>query len=69
MTYDCIHCSRTFATPYALKRHISAKHQYIDEGEPSHSNIPYDEPGIWDDLSIDEHTLWDEKLPTEMVIS
>ena len=46
MTYDCIHCSRTFATPYALKRHISAKHQYIDEGKPSHSNIPYDEPSL-----------------------
>ena len=46
MTYDYIHCSRTFATPYALKRHISAKYQYIDEGEPSHSNIPYDEPGL-----------------------
>ena len=46
MTYDCIYYSRTFATSYALKRYISAKYQYIDEGEPFHSNIPYDEPGF-----------------------
>lgn len=68
MTYKCLHCSRTFATPYALKRHISDKHQYIaeDEGETSHLNIPYDEPGLWDeDLPIDDPSLWEEDLPFE----
>jgi len=34
MTYKCEFCNRTFASPYALKRHISAKHEYvIDENE------------------------------------
>ena len=68
MTYECLHCSRTFATPYALKRHISDKHQYNaeDEGETSRSNIPYEEPGLWDDdLPIEEPGLWDDDLPTE----
>jgi len=68
MTYKCLHCSRTFATPYALKRHISDKHQYIaeDEGETSRSNIPYNEPGLWDeDLPTEEPSFWDEGLPTE----
>ena len=58
MTYNCLHCSRTFATPYALKRHISEKHQYHiieeEEGESSHSNLPYEEPGLWDDDFIME---------------
>jgi len=68
MVYNCLHCSRTFATPYALKRHISDKHQYIaeDEGETSRLNIPYDEPGLWDyDLPVNEPGLWDGDLPTE----
>lgn len=67
MTYKCLHCYRTFATPYALKRHISDKHQYIadDEGETSRSNIPYEEPGLWDDdLPIEEPGLFDDDLPT-----
>ena len=49
MTYTCLHCSRTFATPYALKRHISDKHKYTggeDEGETSRLNLPYEEPGL-----------------------
>lgn len=61
MTYNCLHCSRTFATPYALKRHISAKHQYIEEveGETSQSqlNLPYEEPGLWDDDFIMEEPM------------
>jgi hypothetical protein len=68
MTYKCLHCSRTFATPYALKRHISDKHQYIaeDEGETSRSNIPYNELGLWDeDLPTEEPSFWDEGLLTE----
>ena len=44
MTYTCLHCSRTFATPYALKRHISDKHKYT-----SHLNLLCEEPGLWDD--------------------
>jgi len=53
MTFKCENCSRTFATPYALKRHISAKHQYdinVNEGETEiQSNILNEEPGLWDD--------------------
>jgi hypothetical protein len=65
MTYECIHCRRTFASPYGLKRHISAKHQYINaEGsETSHSNLPPVEAGLWDDdsnLPTVEAGLWDD---------
>ena len=51
MVYKCLHCSIICATPYALKRHISKKHQYNaeDEGETFRLNIPYEEPGLWDD--------------------
>jgi hypothetical protein len=72
MTYKCTHCSRTFATPYALKRHISDKHQYDveDKGESSHSNLPYEEPGLWDDDDNlpyrEEPDLWDD-LPEESI--
>jgi len=77
MTYTCLHCSRTFATPYALKRHISDKHKYTDEdeGETSRLNLPYEEPGLWDDdLPTKEPSLWDlqteepiwDDLPTEV---
>jgi len=77
MTYTCLHCSRTFATPYALKRHISDKHKYTDEneGETSRLNLPYEEPGLWDDdLPTKEPGLWDllteepiwDDLPTEV---
>ena len=51
------------STPYALKCHISDKYQYIDEdeGETSHSNMPYEEPGLWDDdLPTEEPSLWDD---------
>src|ERR1044071_9858880 len=61
MSYECLYCSRTFATPYVLKRHISAKHQFIneDEGKASSSQMPYEEPGLWDDdLLTDEPSLW-----------
>jgi DNA-directed RNA polymerase subunit RPC12/RpoP len=29
-SYKCLHCERTFASPYGLKRHISDKHQYVN---------------------------------------
>ncbi|RIA97224.1 hypothetical protein C1645_814296 [Glomus cerebriforme] len=56
MTFKCLHCSQTFATPYALKYHISVNYQYIaeDEGETSYSNILYEEPDLWNDLPINE---------------
>lgn len=65
MTYQCSYCTRTFATPYALKRHISDKHPCIDEdeGETSKPAIPYkEEPGLWDDnyLPIEETVRWDD---------
>ena len=66
MTYTCLHCSRTFATPYALKRHISDTHKYTgdeDEGETSRLNLPYEEPGLWDLLP--EEPIWND-LPTEV---
>jgi hypothetical protein len=54
MTYKCPHCSRTIATSYALKRHISNNHQYnINEDEDKEaaiqSNMPNEEPGLWDE--------------------
>ncbi|RIA88605.1 hypothetical protein C1645_826125 [Glomus cerebriforme] len=33
MTFKCLYCSQTFATPYVLKQHISVNHQYIAEDE------------------------------------
>jgi hypothetical protein len=47
MTYLCEFCKRTFATTYALKRHVSDKHQY-EEVETSRSNPPHEDPDIWD---------------------
>src|SRR5439155_284618 len=56
MGYQCLHCLRTFSTPFGLKRHISDRHQYIaDEGESSQSNLlPYEEPGLWNEDFIME---------------
>ncbi|CAB5391493.1 unnamed protein product [Rhizophagus irregularis] len=62
-SYKCSHCSRTFTTPYALKRHISDKHRYkIDENEGSTTQMEIvEEPGLWDEdvsmkYSEDEET-------------
>ena len=52
MAYLCELCSRTFATTYALKRHISAKHQYEVEEETSHTYREED-PSIWDDVGAE----------------
>ena len=73
MAYKCLHCSRTFATSYALKRHISDKHRYIteeDKGEEFQTNIPVEESDLWDEdkgeefqtnISVDEPSnLWDD---------
>jgi len=61
MTYKCEFCNRTFASPYALKRHISAKHEYvIDENEDeieTQSNIPNEEPGLWDEDFIMDYSV------------
>ena len=62
MAYKCLHCSRNFATPSALKRHISAKHQYESEDAATQSNIPNEEPGLWDETGLwDEPGLWDDE--------
>lgn len=66
--YQCLYCKVTFATAYALKRHISGKHNNIEEdkGETSQSKITYEEePGLWDDdFTTEEATkeseLWDD---------
>ena len=72
-SYQCLHCSRTFSTPFGLKRHISAKHQYIaDEGESSQSNLlPYEEPGLWDEDFImeDEEVEEDEEYEEDEPIT
>ena len=73
MAYKCLHCSRTFATSYALKRHISDKYRYITEddgGEEFQTNIPVEESDLWDEdkgeefqtnISVDEPSnLWDD---------
>jgi hypothetical protein len=66
MTYNCLYCTRTFSTPYALKRHVSDKHQYTEEDEGEASRQYEEEPGLWDDdLPIDRSDLWDDDLPTE----
>ncbi|CAG8735383.1 5522_t:CDS:1, partial [Funneliformis mosseae] len=58
MTYKYQCCKHTFAFPYTLKWHISAKHQFIineneDEME-TESIIPNEEPDLWDkDFIID----------------
>ena len=61
MTYKCEFCNRTFASPYALKQHISAKHEYvIDENEDeieTQSNIPNEEPGLWDEDFIMDYSV------------
>src|SRR5205814_8935034 len=49
---DLTACSRTFASPYALKRHISDKHRNqvtSDSNDFRTSEMPYEEPGLWDD--------------------
>ena len=61
MAYKCLHCSRTFATPAALKRHISVKHQYDDTNESreaaTQSNmIQNEEPGLWDEDFIVDYS-------------
>ena len=73
MGYQCLHCSRTFSTPFGLKRHISDRHQYIaDEGESSQSNLlPYEEPGLWDEDFImeDEEVKEDEEYEEDEPIT
>ena len=74
MTYKCSYCSRTFATPYALKRHISDKHRYdLNENEETSQTNIVEEPGLWDDE--DEETpireeagLWDDEDEAEAPI-
>ena len=73
MGKKCLHCSRIFATVYGLKRHISDFHKYPVEGdeyeEPAYqSNMPYEEPGLWDDdydMEDDDSKLWDDDYDME----
>ena len=73
MTFKYLHCSHTFATPYALKCHIFEKHQSNtnkDEEEAFQSNIPYEELSLWDEEetfqsnvpTYEELSLWDENF-------
>ena len=70
-SFECKACSRTFASPYALKCHISDKHRNqvtSDSNDFRTSEMPYEEPGLWDDDDNvgtskipyqEEHGLWD----------
>ena len=59
MVYECQHCFRTFATSYALKHHISDKHQYEDDEETFQLNVvPNEEPGLWDEDDEDFTTAY-----------
>jgi Zinc-finger double-stranded RNA-binding len=70
-SFECKACSRTFASPYALKRHISDKHRNhdISDDDDGPSEMPYEEPGLWtdDDDNVEtskvtyqeEPDLWD----------
>ena len=65
MAYECPYCSRTFSTPYAVKRHISDKHQHdINKDEDETSKIPKvqykEEPDIWD--SDDDLLLTEDQM-------
>ena len=46
----CLYCSRTFATPYALKRHISDKHRF-EFNEDEESTKIVEESGLWNEDS------------------
>ena len=48
-SFQCSYCSRTFASAYALKRHISDKHRnhdISDNDDDGPSEMPYEEPGL-----------------------
>ena len=48
-SFQCSYCSRTFASAYALKRHISDKHRNLDisdNDDDGPSEMPYEEPGL-----------------------
>jgi DNA-directed RNA polymerase subunit RPC12/RpoP len=63
-SYKCSHCPRTFSSPYGLKRHISIKHQYVDEDirdeKEFKPTIQTDEPGLWDDEKPTEENLFSD---------
>ena len=84
MSFKCTYCSRTYSSPYGLKRHISSKHQYIindNEEAPTQTKI-VEESGLWDDDEDEEAStsakiaeesgLWDEDFImnySEVIIS
>jgi len=47
-SFQCSYCLRTFASVYALKRHISDKHRNhdISDDDDGPSDMPYEEPGL-----------------------
>ena len=62
-SFECKACSRTFASPYALKRHISDKHRNqvtSDSNDFRTSEMPYEEPGLWTD---DDDNVETSKIP------
>jgi len=76
MTYSCLYCLREFASTYALKRHISEKHQYDvseDDEVTFQSDMPYEETDLWDDDDNEasklpyreEPGIWDDDFITK----
>ena len=62
-SFQCSYCSRTFASAYALKRHISDKHRnhdISDNDDDGPSEMPYEEPGLWTD---DDDNVKTSKVP------
>jgi hypothetical protein len=50
MNLQCLYCKRTYSSAYGLKRHLSEKHQYIEEKEINKEIIPtiQDLSNLWD---------------------
>src|SRR5687767_10772460 len=61
--FECSYCSHTFASAYALKRHISVKHRnhvISDNDDDETSAMPYEDPGLWTDNDDNDET---SKIP------
>ena len=48
MVLQCLHCFRSYSSPYALKRHISDKHPIINEPEPLVQTPIHEDSTLWE---------------------
>src|SRR5436853_7856242 len=65
MGYQCLHCSRTFSTPFGLKRHISDRHQYISIDAEDSSGITLDD--AINDKMHPQNTEWPNDIYREFM--